>query len=185
MVDTFVEDGLSALEVAWERPGIWQGAGGSKSWACRYATAARWVYDNLHQGGTRTLFAAHGNSGGSSQIAYALAHYGLDEIFDLTILSGGPPDSPSRPDPSGTRPFPGQTPDPLLSGNPRLHYPSTTVRFFVGDQDNREIFEFANAYYNAITSAKSMQIVPNTPHLVQGTQAGRDALIAAVRGALP
>jgi len=180
-------EGLWTVEVGWEPPGIWQGAGGSRTWACRYATVARWVYDNLHQGGERTLFAAHGNSGGSTQIAYALAHYGLGEVIDLACLSGGPPDCPIC-TPQGcvpcTRAPPGQTPEPLLGGNPQLHYPGTLVRFFIGDQDSREIFDFADAYFNAITSTKTMEIVPKTPHAVFSTQAGRDAILAALRGAI-
>ena len=187
MLDTLNREGLWAVEVGWEPPGIWQGTGESRTWACRYATVARWVYDNLHRGGERTLFLAHGNSGGSSQIAYALTHYGLDEVIDAALLSGGPPDAPVCSPQGclpGTRPPPGHTPELLLSANPRLHYPGTIVRFFLGDQDDREIINFANAYFNAITSAKSMQTVRDTGHGVFATQAGRDAIIAALREAI-
>jgi hypothetical protein len=34
---------------------------------------------------------ATGNSGGSFQIAFGLAKFGLDSIFDMVILTGGPP----------------------------------------------------------------------------------------------
>ncbi|CAN5722951.1 hypothetical protein BH20VER1_BH20VER1_25560 [soil metagenome] len=36
-------------------------------------------------------FALTGNSGGSSQSGYALSHYGLDEIIDVAVPTGGPP----------------------------------------------------------------------------------------------
>jgi hypothetical protein len=34
---------------------------------------------------------ANGNSGGAIQIAYGLAIYGLESIFDMVVLTGGPP----------------------------------------------------------------------------------------------
>ena len=61
--------------------------GRRSSLARRSATAFDWVNDNIHQGG---FFAAQGNSGGSSQIALALAYYGLDEVLNLANLGGGP-----------------------------------------------------------------------------------------------
>ena len=92
MIDTFVSDGLLTVEVKWEEPGIWHGDSRAITLACRYATVARWMYDNLHEGGEETLFAAQGNSGGAAQIAFGLAHHGLDEVIDLANLGGGPPD---------------------------------------------------------------------------------------------
>lgn len=38
-------------------------------------------------------FCVSGNSGGSSQTAYALSHFGLDTIIDVAIPTGGPPHS--------------------------------------------------------------------------------------------
>jgi hypothetical protein len=38
-------------------------------------------------------FVITGNSGGASQVGYALTHYGLDEIVDVVIPTGGPPHS--------------------------------------------------------------------------------------------
>ena len=181
MVDTFVNDGFVTVGVRWEQPGIWEGDSRAITLACRYATVARWIYDNLHEGGEETLFAAQGNSGGAAQIAFGLAHYGLDEIIDLANLGGGPPDCPrcggtGTPDPSR---------EPLLSGNARVNYPSTTVRFFLGENEpTQRIIDNANEYFNAITSEKTFQIVPNAPHGIQFTQEGTAALIAAVREAV-
>ena len=181
MVDTFVNDGFVTVGIKWEEPGIWHVDSRAITLACRYATVARWVYDNLHEGGEETLFVAQGNSGGAAQIAFGLAHYGLDEIIDLANLGGGPPFCP-RCGGTGT---PDSPSEPLLSGNPRVNYPSTTVRFFLGDNEPTQyIIDNANEYFNAITSEKTMQIVPNTPHGVQFTQEGTAALIAAVREAV-
>ena len=173
MVDTFVNDGLVTVEIKWEEPGIWEANGRAITLACRFATLARWIYDNLHEGAEETLFAAQGNSGGAAQIAFGLARYGLDEIIDLANLGGGPPNCPL----CGS--------EPLLSGNPRVSYPTTAVRFFLGENEPTQyIIDGANDYLNAITSERTMQIVPNTRHGTHFTQEGTAALIASVREAL-
>ena len=179
MVDTFVNNGFMTVGIQWEGPGIWDGDSRTITLACRYATVARWIYDNLHEGGERTLFVAQGGSGGAAQIAFGLAHYGLDEIIDLANLGGGPPACPRcGGTPEGPR-------EPLLSGNPRVNYPTTTVRFFLGENEPPQyIIDNAHEYFDAITSKKTLQIVPNTAHGVQSTQEGAAALIAAVREAV-
>ena len=74
--------------------------------------------------------------------------------------------------------------EPLLSGNPRLHYPNTVVRFFLGEDETAPyIIETAHAYHDAITSETSLQIVPNTGHGVHRTREGTEALIASIREA--
>ncbi len=60
---------------------------------CRPATAARWVYDNLHTQTPTTAYCATGASGGASQIGYMLAQYGLADIISAAVLTGGPPHS--------------------------------------------------------------------------------------------
>lgn len=178
MVDTLINDGLTAVEVAWDSPGIWGGAR-ARTLACRYATVALWIHGNIHQVGPGTIFVAQGTSGGAAQIAFGLAYYGLDEIINLANLGGGPPFCPR------CSPTPGFGPEPLLSGIPRLHYPNTRVRFFLGQNEPTQRIKYeANAYLTAITSAKSYQTVPNTAHRVELTQEGQVALIAAVREAL-
>jgi hypothetical protein len=68
------------------------GPGGPRKLACRYATAARWVYDHVRPSVTEPLCAT-GNSGGSAAIAYALAHYGESSLFSMVELTSGPPQS--------------------------------------------------------------------------------------------
>ena len=58
---------------------------------CRPATVARWVHDNIHQQLPELAYCAAGNSGGSMQIGYMLTHYGLEELLDTVVPSGGPP----------------------------------------------------------------------------------------------
>src|SRR5437870_2956385 len=93
MIDTFFSDNLAVVQLRWDPPGIWGGPR-SRTLACRYATAARWVYDNVHLGGRSRLFAAQGTSGGAAQIAFALAFYGAGDFIDLANLGGGPPNCP-------------------------------------------------------------------------------------------
>jgi hypothetical protein len=56
--------------------------------SCRYATLLHWLHDNVHETGA---FCAGGNSGGSTEIAYALAHWNAEAILDMAVPTGGPP----------------------------------------------------------------------------------------------
>ena len=50
----------------------------------------RWVSDNLNDQNPKTAFCASGNSNGAAAIAYAMAQYGLADIFSAVELDGGP-----------------------------------------------------------------------------------------------
>ncbi len=194
MITTFFNDNLNVVEVRWDPPGIW-GDPRARTAACRYATAARWIYDNVHVGGRTRLFAAQGTSGGAAQIAFGLANYGIGEFVDLANLGGGPPNCPL------CAPTPQVAQEPLLSSamsptcfsapnasirEPVLNYATTIVRSFLGDQDPNSdcTADNARAFSAAITSTKSFSIVPNTPHVIESTQTGVDAYVASVRSAL-
>ncbi len=62
---------------------------GFKDLMCGYAELVRWIVAERATHGDTVC--AQGNSGGSLQNAYGLAVYGLEEILDMVILSGGPP----------------------------------------------------------------------------------------------
>ena len=81
-----VQTDFSGGQVGWLT-----GPGGPRKLACRYATLAQWVYDNIHEGGAARPFCATGNSGGAGAIAYALAHYDLGSIFAMVEPTSGPP----------------------------------------------------------------------------------------------
>ncbi len=84
--------GYATVQVKWPSPGGFiAGPGGMRRVACRYATVARWIHENVHAGGAAKPFCASGNSAGGAQIAYGLAHHGLDAIFTMVQLTGGPP----------------------------------------------------------------------------------------------
>lgn len=99
MIDALDLAGFRVIQRAWgddpdgETPGGWiNGSIGLRNSACRYATLTRWIYGRpqLHDPETQA-FCVTGNSGGSSEISYALAHYGAEEIFDLAMPTAGPP----------------------------------------------------------------------------------------------
>lgn len=178
MVDAQVKEGFTAVEVAWDAPGMWQDAR-ARTLACRYATVARWVHTNIHQANPATLFIAQGTSNGSSQIAFGLAYYNLGEIFHLVLLGGGPPSCPfcdSIAAPSA---------EPLLSSTAKYHYARTMVKFFLGENEpEQQIKDDAQAYFDAITSSKTFQIVPGAGHFVERTPEGQAALVGSVHDAV-
>ncbi len=194
MIDTFFGDNLIVVQLRWGPPGIW-GDPRARTAACRYATAARWIYDNVHIGGRSRLFAAQGTSGGAAQIAFGLAFYGIGDFIDLANLGGGPPNCPlCTIDPLvPVQPLLPKRLTPACSSNltwneaePLLNYPATIVRSFLGDQDpnNTCTADNARAFSAAVTSAKSFTTVPATPHVVESTQAGVDAYVASIRAAI-
>ena len=74
----------------------------------------------------------------------------------------------------------------LASGNPRLHYPKTAVRFFVGEADQFPyVFTMAQAYHDAITADKAIDLaVPGAGHGVFRTEIGAAMMLDAVRSTL-
>jgi hypothetical protein len=66
---------------------------GIKAAACRPATILKWIFDEptLHAGSRAQAFCGEGFSGGSGQLGYALAHYGLGDFLDYVNELSGPP----------------------------------------------------------------------------------------------
>lgn len=95
--------GFSVAQVKWANSWLGSSSGndaGTAHLGARPATVIRHVHDNYYlplgitpgpvgQGG----FVITGNSGGASQVSYALSHYGLEDILDVVIPTGGPPHS--------------------------------------------------------------------------------------------
>jgi hypothetical protein len=99
-IDDLQGSGLTTVRVRWLSPWLFAAAGeqvGPAKLACRPATVARWVYDNVYaaMGLSRSPgscgFCVAGDSGGASQAAYLLSHYGMASIIDVAVLASGPP----------------------------------------------------------------------------------------------
>jgi hypothetical protein len=93
IINNVVAAGFTAVQINFNdgAQGWLTGPGGPRKLACRFATAAEWIYTNIHQGGTAAPLCATGNSGGSGLIAYALAHYGMGSILAMVEPTSGPP----------------------------------------------------------------------------------------------
>ena len=93
--------GFTIVQVRWKGPWLASSPGydaGVAHLACRPATVIRHIYDNIYLplGGSvshsgEAGFCITGNSGGASQVSFALSHYGLENILDVVIPTGGPP----------------------------------------------------------------------------------------------
>ena len=127
---------------------------------------------------------AQGTGAGASQIAFAVAHYGVGEFLDLASLRGGPLVCPLC-TADGSLPV-----EPLLSDSiepsaweATLAYPSTTVRFFIGDRESPAIADQALAFHDRVTTAKSRTSIADTGHDIEQAPAGVDALVSAALAA--
>ncbi len=101
MAEDFRKAGFSIVQVKWidswllSSPGV---DAGIAHLASRPATVIKQVYEDFYLPLEKradkddfTGFCLTGNSGGASQISYALSHYGLDSLFDVVVPTGGPP----------------------------------------------------------------------------------------------
>jgi len=92
--------GFTVVEVKWMLPWLAASSGeaaGPAHLACRPATAIQWIHDHVYvprrvrPASGSCGFCVTGSSGGASQAAYALSHYGLDGILDGVFPTSGPP----------------------------------------------------------------------------------------------
>jgi hypothetical protein len=100
MLQTFRDHGFMTVQVVWRAGWLAAPKGdpvGPAHLACRSASLIQWLHDTyyLPMGASpaplQCGFCLTGNSGGASQIAYSLAFYGLGDIVDAVVETGGPP----------------------------------------------------------------------------------------------
>ncbi len=97
VVQSVLNAGYATVQVTFgspfaQQPSGWlTGPGGVRKLACRYATVAQWVYQNIHKSNTSAPLCATGNSGGAGAIGYALTDYGMNSIFSMVEDTSGPP----------------------------------------------------------------------------------------------
>jgi hypothetical protein len=118
--------GFAIVQVRWVDSWLLSSPGndaGTAHLGCRPATVIQYVHDTYYvplgvtHGVGEAGFCITGNSGGSSQVGYALAYYGLDSILDVVIPSGGPPHAAMA---KSMTNFPNET---------AYHYPLSTRQF--------------------------------------------------------
>jgi len=93
-INNVVQANYTAVQTNFNDTGLgntgWlDGPGGPLLLSCRWASLAKWVHDNVRT--ANTAFCATGNSGGAGVIAYALARFGEDSIFNYVEPTSGPP----------------------------------------------------------------------------------------------
>lgn len=93
-VQTLLNVGYGVFEIAWKPPGWHAGIDGAgfNEAMCGYAEVVHSINDKLIVN-TSAPICAQGNSSGAIQIAHGLSAYELENIFDMVVLSGGPPSS--------------------------------------------------------------------------------------------
>lgn len=92
--------GVMVIEAPWRDSWLKAAPGeqaGPVRLGCRPATVVKWVHDNVFAsmgaqslGAARCGFCIGGDSGGASQVAFPLSHYGLSDIIDVAIMASGP-----------------------------------------------------------------------------------------------
>ena len=83
--------GYRQVFVSWTDDWELTTAAGIKAAACRPATVIEWAFDTVHQASRDLAFCGEGFSGGSGQLGYALAHYGMGDKLDYVNELSGPP----------------------------------------------------------------------------------------------
>lgn len=91
-VKTLVDNNFEVFELYWKNgwPSASDDAGFRKA-MCGYAEAVQWIASSKAK--QPQTMCAQGNSAGGFAIGYGLSLYGLENILDMVVLSGGPPTS--------------------------------------------------------------------------------------------
>jgi len=89
----YVNAGFRSVQVSWTSDWEQTQSLGIKTAGCRPSTILKWVFDapQLHGGSRSLAFCGEGFSGGSGQLGYALAHYGMGDYLDYVNELSGPP----------------------------------------------------------------------------------------------
>ena len=215
LVQQLSDAGWRVVDRKWE--GGWFTTGTSvRNQSRRYAVLLEWIEKKVHLGGD---LVASGNSGGASEIAYALTTWPQGALLQNSVLTAGPvmsrldylctspptaewasqcaalvpPGSLSCGAPECSRTNapacayldPGATPeelaeDSILHQGALLDFGGAHVHVALGADDCTTAAPQALLFESQIASRSTLEFVPNTPYEVASTQAGRDAIVAAL-----
>ena len=204
VVDAIYDEGYETYEIKWlgdqgyETDNFGQGF---KKIMCAVGEVVRWIASDVAD--NPEVMGATGYSGGSNQLAYGLTLYGLGNIFDVVVLTGGPPDIADTcfrsPNPwriwdfimgwtdNGNYCQNNQGPDwvvealqaesltsPLPDEIGDYHYPTTRVVFVEGGVDVYS--NGARKFFNATTSEKSWIELSGVGHGILRDSGGAAAI---------
>jgi hypothetical protein len=92
MLDQLSQAGYRLIQRQWIGDNGWIGGpGGFAEVSCRYASLIAYFYEQVHFQSESEAFCVTGNSGGASEIAYALARWNRAPTIELALMTGGPP----------------------------------------------------------------------------------------------
>jgi len=93
LIDSLYTNGFEVYEIKWNDTMGWaencEGIGSYHQAVGAYSVLVNHLHQNYFD--NNNLVFASGNSGGSIQIAFGLAMFDLETIFDMVVLTGGPP----------------------------------------------------------------------------------------------
>ena len=159
VADSLRDDGYETYEIAWD---------GDRGWAtdsfghgytnimCAYNEVVRWITANLAD--NADIVGATGNSGGSMQIGYGLALYGLEDILDFVVLTGWPPTTGLV-----MRCFEGTIPDPPVKQSGLVRTLTDYVMGWLDDGDYCQWGFGPQWAEEAVGSASIVNSIPNAP----------------------
>jgi hypothetical protein len=87
----YAAGGLRQVFVSWTTDWEQTMDQGIKAAGCRPSTILAWVFQQIHGASRSLAFCGEGFSGGSGQLGYALAHYGMADVLDYVNELSGPP----------------------------------------------------------------------------------------------
>ncbi len=218
-VDFFAKlrrDGFTLVQVRWLDSWMESATGervGPARLACRPATVIKWAHDRLFEPLRlspvtvgRCGFCVTGNSGGATQVAYALSHFGLEIVLDAVVPTGGPPHAAlaksclgddrayalpagkidgsygfvrgKGPCASGDESFRARwTSDGIATGGNDFFHPRTRVAFILGGQDPTSAVPQAADYVSRLRAARSPRVtVHRPPNVPHGIAASAEGL---------
>lgn len=89
-VETVRKQGAQVFEITWDGPYGWSTntEGFGKEASCAVPQVINWL--NANKAENPSLMCATGNSGGASVLSLGMTLWGLDNVLDAVVLSGGP-----------------------------------------------------------------------------------------------
>jgi hypothetical protein len=145
ILNASINNGYKVIQARWNNNPFSGTLGPLVLAGTRNATLLKAIYDDPTLYTAGTVFGALGNSGGSSQIAYSLAHFGAGDWLDLAVMTSGPPHGRIDYGVAGTR-----KPSWVTLGNPLR----TVANGAIGYSDSATSGQFLDLSYGDSSSIR-------------------------------